>query len=121
MERVLKKITPKYYWLISFAIGSLAMYMMLSYSQMLSTGKYAIIGGDAMEIYVPNIRMLLSSLRNGESIWYSFSTSMGYNTALSAAYELFSPFNILFLLFPKADVNIILAIIIILKVVLIIY
>ena len=116
MERVLKKITPKYYWLISFAIGSLAMYMMLSYSQMLSTGKYAIIGGDAMEIYVPNIRMLLSSLRSGESIWYSFSTSMGYNTALSAAYELFSPLNILFLLFPKADVNIILAIIIILKV-----
>jgi len=116
LERILKKIKPKYYWIVSFALGALAMYMMLSYSQMLSTGKYVIIGGDAMEIYVPNIRMFARSILNGESIWYSFSNSMGYNTALSAAYELFSPFNLLFVLFPKADVNIILAIIIILKV-----
>ena len=116
MEKILKKIKPKYYWIISFALGMLAMYLMLSYSQMLSTGKYVIIGGDAMEIYVPNIRMFVRSILNGESIWYSFSTSMGYNTALSAAYELFSPFNLLFLLFPKADVNIILAAVIILKV-----
>ena len=116
MEKILKRIKPKYYWIVSFTLGALAMYLMLSYSQMLSTGKYVIIGGDAMEIYVPNIRMFVRSILNGESIWYSFSTSMGYNTALSAAYELFSPFNILFILFPKADVNIILAAVIILKV-----
>ncbi len=111
-----EKLKPKYYWIVAFALGAIAMFVMLSYSQMLTSGKFVILGGDAWEIYIANIRMLIRNLMHGETIWYSFTTSMGYNTALTVAFELMSPFNILFVLFAWADPNVILAIIIIAKV-----
>lgn len=116
VEKLIQKIKPKYYVILAFFLGALAMFLMLTYSQMLTTGKYVILNGDAWEIYISNIRMLLRNLSNGETIWYSFTTSMGYNTALTVAFELMSPLNILFLLFPDADPNVILAIIIVIKV-----
>ena len=116
IEKIKSKVTPKHYWLIAAALGALSMFLMLTYSQVLTTGKYVLLGGDAWEIYIANIRMLIRNITHGETLWYSFTTSMGYNTALTVAFELMSPFNILFLIFQWVDPNIILAIIIISKV-----
>jgi uncharacterized membrane protein YfhO len=116
MEKALQRIKPKYFWIVAFLLGGLSMFFMLTYSQMLTSGKYVIIGGDAWDIYISNIRMLIRTIKDGGNIWYSFATSMGYNTSLTVAFELMSPFNILFVLFDKADPNVILAIIIIGKV-----
>ena len=104
-EKLIGKIKPKYYWLVAFAFGAIAMFVMLSYSQLLTSGKYVILGGDAWEIYIANIRMLIRNLMHGETVWYSFTTSMGYNTALTVAFELMSPFTILFVLFACAVVT----------------
>ena len=116
MEKAIQKIKPKHYWIIASLLGGLSMFLMLTYSQMLTSGKYVVIGGDAWDIYISNIRMLIRTLKEGGNIWYSFATSLGYNTSLTVAFELMSPFNILFFVFSEADPNVILAIIIIAKV-----
>ncbi len=112
----LERLKPKYYWIAAFLLAALSMFLMLTYSQMLTSGKFVILGGDAWEIYIANIRMLIRNLSHGETVWYSFTTSMGYNTALTVAFELMSPFNILFFIFQWTDPNVILAVIIIAKI-----
>jgi len=115
MMNIGQKLKPKYYWIISFFLGALSMYLLLSYAQMLTTGKYIVLAGDSLQIFVSNIRMGFRNLMNGETIWYSFANCLGLNTSLNMAEKMFSPFNILYLIFYNADVNVITAAIIILK------
>ncbi len=105
----------KYYFL-SFVIASLSMFLILSYSGMLSTGKYCLMVGDLWENYVPAIRELCRDVLTGQSIYYSWTHSLGMNTALYNAYYAFSPLNIVYLIFYKVDVNKVTALVIILKV-----
>lgn len=114
MEKIIRKIKPKYYWIVAFLLASLAMYVMLSYAQMLTTGKYILLTSDTLD-YVSNIRMFAGNILNGESVWYSFSHFLGMNTTYGLAEKMFSPFNIFYILFYKTDVNVITAVIIILK------
>lgn len=116
IDKLMKKIKLKHYPVLAFLLAALAMFLMLTCSQMLSGRKYVVLGGDAWEIYIANIRMLIRNLTHGETIWYSFTTSMGYNTALTVAFEMMSPFNLLFVIFAWADPNVILAIILIGKI-----
>ncbi len=102
-------------WLIAFGFGVVAMYIMLSYSQLLSTGKYVILAGDALEQNVAFIRMVCRNILNGESPFFSFDYFLGFNTSIPLAWYAMSPINILYLLFSKADVNIITAVILVLK------
>ena len=115
MEKLFKNIKSKYYWIVAFVLGALAMYVMLSYAQMLSTGKYIFLADDGLYLYAAEIRMCVRNILHGESVWYSFANCLGTNTAVSLAGVMFNPFNILFILFPKADVNVIAAIIVIAK------
>ena len=114
MEKLIKKIKPKFYWIVTFLLGSLSMYIMLSYAQMLSTGKYILLAGDALD-YVANIHMFAGNILRGETIWYSFASFLGMNTAPGLAEVMFSPFNVLYIMFYNADVNVITAIVVILK------
>ena len=112
----IKVLSTNYNWLYAFLLCSLCMYMMLSYSGVLTTGKYCLLDGDSFEIYVPAIRNFCRSILNGESIYYSWNNSLGMNTSLSNAfYGAYNPFNILFLLFYKADPNVLVAIMIVIK------
>ena len=115
-----RKKTPalneKYYYIPAFIAGCLFMYLFLSYSGLLSTGKYCLLSSDSMEIYVPNIREMCRNILNGQNIYYSWTHSMGMNMSLSLAfYGAFNPFNLFYLIFFHADPNIITAVIIILK------
>ena len=104
-ESMAKKLNPKYYWVLSFILGAVSMYVMLSYAQMLSTGKYIILGGDSFSIFISNLRMYASNIRQGGNFWYSFACCMGLNLSLNMAEKAFSPFHLLYLIFPNGDVN----------------
>ena len=82
--------------LISFAVGAVCMYMILSYAGVLRTGKYCILEGDLFEIYVPVIRNFCRNIMSGQSIYYSWNNSLGMNTAVMLSfYGAYNPFNIL--------------------------
>ncbi len=113
MEKLLSKIKPRHYGIVAFVLACIATYVMLSYEQVLSTGKYIFLQGDGLNQYVPFVKMFLRDLLKGENIWYSWSLSMGMNTALSYAYYVFNPFNFLYII--PVDEMIIAALIYILK------
>ncbi len=102
-------------YIISFIVASLAMFLVLSYSGVLSTGKYCLMVGDLWDNYAAAIRELCRDILTGQSIYYSWTHSLGMNTALYNAYYAFSPLNILYLLFYSVDINKVTALIIILK------
>ena len=87
VTNVLKRIDKKYYWIVAAFLSSLTMYMLLSYVGLLKTGKYVILDGDAIEIYIPTIRNFCRNILNGESIYYSWNNSMGMNTSLNLGYN----------------------------------
>ena len=109
-------LNKKYYWIVSALLAILFTYIGFSLAGMLSGGWYVIERGDLLESHVAYIKMLCRHLMEGESIWYSFDISMGMNTSMVLAYDTFSPFNVLFILFNGVDNNIIVTIIILLKV-----
>jgi len=102
--------------IVSLFLGALVMYMMLSYAGVLTTGKYCLLEGDALEIYVPTIRSFCRAILQGDSFYYSWSNSLGMGTALSLAYySCFSPFTLLYLIFYQADTCVVTAAVIIIK------
>ncbi len=115
MEKYLKKIKKEHYGILAFLLAVVAMYVMLSYEQALSTGKYIVTRGDLLHQYVPFIKMFIRSILEGESIWNSWEMSLGANTSLCYAYYVLSPFNILYLIFYYVDEAIITGAVIILK------
>ena len=116
MDKILKKIQPKYYKFISAALAMFGMYMIMSYCNYLPNDKHIIMDSDMIEQYVPYIKMFLRDLINGESIWFSWNTSLGMNTSLVNAYYVMSPFNLLYLIFWNVDEDVISLLIIFLKI-----
>ena len=116
MDKIMKKIQPKHYGIVAALLAMLGMYMILSYCQVLSTGKFIIMDGDLIEQYIPFIKMFIRDILEGESIWFSWNSFMGMNTSLNNAYYVMSPFNILYLIFWNMDENIVTSLVIILKI-----
>lgn len=111
-----KLAISKYNWLFAFLLGALTMYVTLSCSGMLSTGKYCILRGDMRTQLAPFIRDFCNRILHGESVYYSFSQFLGMDQTFYFAYcGIFSPFTLLFLLFPNADSNILMGVIVVLK------
>lgn len=115
MEKYLLRIQKKHYWIVSFLLTVFSMYVMFSYEEILSTGRYVILEGDLLQQYVPFIKMLLRDIMQGENPWFSWSLSLGMNTSLCYAYYALSPFNILYAIFFFLDEAVVTAIILILK------
>ncbi|MBQ8246452.1 MAG: YfhO family protein [Lachnospiraceae bacterium] len=115
MEKYLLRIKPKHYGIVAFVLTCIAMYIMFSYEEVLSTGRYIIMEGDLLQQYVPFIKMLVRDIVQGENPSFSWSLSMGMNTSLCYAYYALSPFNLLYLILFFVDENIVTAAIIILK------
>lgn len=115
MEKYLSKIQQKHYGIVAFVLTCIAMYAMLSYEEVLSTGRYVFLEGDTLCQYVPFVKMFLRDLLSGENITYSWSMSMGQGTALSHAYFVWNPFHLLYIIFPFFDEAVVTAMIFILK------
>lgn len=116
MKEYLSKIQPKHYGIISAILAMIGIYIIFALCQFVGAGKYIIMDADMIMQYVPYIKMFVRDLLDGESIWYSWSVSLGMNTSLVNAYYVLSPFNILYLIFWGVDENIITTLIIVLKV-----
>ena len=115
-KKKIPAIDEKYFFILAFIAGAFFMYMILSYSGLLVTGKYCILISDSLEIYVPNIREMCRNILNGDNIYYSFTHSLGMNMALSLAfYGAFNPLNLLYLIFFRVDPNIITAALVVIK------
>ena len=115
MDEKILNISKKYYPFIAAITAAISLYIGLSLAGMLTGGVYVYLRGDLLESHVAYILDMCNSIRNGESIWYSYTISMGMNTSLVLAYYTLSPFNILFLIFNEADVNFLAALITIMK------
>ncbi len=115
MEKYLSKIKPKHYGIVAFCLTCIAMYLMFAYEEVLSTGRYIILEGDLLQQYVPFTKMFVRDILRGENLWFSWSLSMGMNTALCYAYYVLNPFNLLYLILYPVDETIVTAMIIILK------
>lgn len=115
MEKYIKNIKPKHYGIVAFLLTCIAIYVMLSYEQVLSTGMYMFTEGDTLNQYVPFVKMFFRDLLEGENLWYSWSTSMGQNTALTYSYYVLNPFNFLYVIFGFLDEAVITAMIFIIK------
>jgi len=88
---------------LSFLLAAACMYIILINLNMAGSGEFCILFGDLRENYIPAIRNLCRDIMNGESIFYSWNTSMGMNTSLYNAYYAINPFNLLYLLFYNGD------------------
>lgn len=77
---------------------------------------YSSLRSDALLLYVPNIRNIIRSIRSGEGIYYSYNSFLGSCNAFNLADEFFSPYNLLFLVFDKLDINITVILVISLKI-----
>lgn len=112
----LKQYIDKYSWGISFFLSAISMYLLLLCVGMAGNGRYLFLRGDGFEQFMGDIRMVIRSLLNGENPLYQFCVSMGFSTVLPIALEIINPFNILYLIFNKVDINTITIVIVLLKI-----
>lgn len=116
IEERLSNINPKYYFVVSGLLAMLLSFLGFSFLEMLGTGKNIILVGDVYEQYVPFLSEVSESIRNHETIWYSFSPVLGSSTAYLLMFTCWSPFNLLYLLLGFFDVETVTQIVIILKI-----
>lgn len=100
---------------ICFALAAFGAYMILAYAGFGLFGECSIISGDMKENYIPGIVNICRNIRNGDSIFYSLMYGMGSNMSLYNAYYSYSPFNILYFIFYKCDMNVVTVLTIMLK------
>lgn len=101
--------------LLSFILASICITSMFALSGIYPFGKIIILQGDSLEQYISYIQMAIRNLLNGESLYYSFTISMGLNTSLILACFVLSPLNAIFFIFRSVDVNILTMVLVVLK------
>jgi len=102
--------------MLSFVLGVVLLYLIMSYSQVLG-GKYTLLSGDSLEIYTPSILSVIHKLVNQGYFYYSWNNSMGMNTAALYAHsgQIFSIPSIVFLAAPIFNINILAAVSVLVK------
>ncbi len=98
MEKYLKKIKPKYYWVVAFVLTAITYTMAFSYMGLLGNGTYVIARSDLKHQYIPFIEYFCSVLRGEHDYWFSWNLGFGTGTALLFAYYTLSPFNLIYLI-----------------------
>ena len=92
----------KLYVFYSFFIASILMFLYYVVGGMVF-GNYVVMRSDLISGIIGGIKESMRNIINGDNIWFSFSTCLGMDNALSVSSCLFSPFNILYLIFYKLD------------------
>lgn len=115
MEKYLKKIKPKYYWLLAFLLTALTYTMTFSYMGLLGNGTYVIARSDLQQQYIQFIEYFCSVIRGEHDYWFSWALCFGTGTALMFAYYTLSPFNLIFLILGEDLAMTATAIVIVLK------
>lgn len=101
--------------MLCFALAAFGIYFILELVGFGIFGNYSIISGDMKENYIPAIVNTCRNIRSGNSIFYSLMYGMGSNMSLYNAYYSYSPFNILYFIFNKCNMNVITVVTIMMK------
>lgn len=118
MKQQLKDIWKKYYiYILSTGIPALIMLGVWIFAK-IGPGGRSLIMVDGLHQYMPFFSDYYEKLKTGGSLFYSFQEGMGTNFLSLWAYYLASPLNLLILLFPKAQLNTAVSLIVTLKIVL---
>jgi len=111
----LKTYIEKNSWLISLILSMGVMYLLLLFTKMAGNGEYLLLRGDGFKQFMGDIRMVTRSIINHENPLYQFCVSMGFSAVLPIALEVINPFNLLYLVFHRADFNLITIVLVLLK------
>lgn len=118
MKQRLKEIWKRYYiYLLSTGIPALIM-LGVWIAAKIGPGGYSLIMVDGLHQYMPFFSDYYEKLKTGSSLFYSFQEGMGTNFLSLWTYYLASPMNLLILLFPKAQLNTAVSLIVTIKIVL---
>lgn len=105
---MINKYIKNNYKLYAFVLGFITFFMYLSYSEFVG-GRFCALYGDCLEIYAGAIKSFVRNVINGESIFYSWSNSLGMNSSFFYAADgtIFSITMPLYFIFNKCDYSII--------------
>lgn len=118
MKQHVKDIWNKYYiYILSTGIPALIMLGVWIIGE-IGPGGRSLIMVDGLHQYMPFFSDYYEKLKTGGSLFYSFQEGMGTNFLSLWAYYLASPLNLLIILFPKAQLNTAVSLIVSLKIVL---
>ena len=118
MKQRLIDIWKKYYiYILSTGIPALIM-LGVWIGDKIGPGGYSLIMVDGLHQYMPFFSDYYEKLKTGSSLFYSFQEGMGTNFLSLWSYYLASPLNLLILLFPKAELNTAVSLIVSIKIVL---
>lgn len=114
MKKNVNKIINDHSCILAFFISCIIHLLILSYSEFLG-GRYSIVDGDSINIYIPAIRQFWRDIISGNSIFYSWTNSYGMNTVAYNAYNVYSIFNLFYLFFYNSDVQVVTCLVVIMK------
>lgn len=115
IEEYLKKISPKYYWLVAAILAMISYLLIFSVSEMLQNGRSTIVRMDMEYQYIPCFEYLMEVIKGNHGYWFSWTNFMGFNNSGMFAYMCLSPFNLLLLFFGKSHVLTAITLIVVLK------
>lgn len=127
MEQAVDRIRPKHkikeiwsrYYIYILSTGIPALIMLGVWIAMkIGPGGRSLIIVDGLHQYMPFYSDYYEKLKTGGSLFYSFQEGMGINFMSLWSYYLVSPMNLLILLFPKAQLNTAVSLIVSLKIIL---
>lgn len=114
----LKQVWKNYYiYILSIGLPALIM-LGVWIGKQIGPGGYSLIMVDGLHQYMPFFSDYYEKLTTGGSLFYSFQEGLGTNFLSLWSYYLSSPLNILIVLFPKAQLNTAVSLIVTLKIVL---
>lgn len=111
---MVKGLDTQKYGLLS-AIATMGILLLILASCKMLGGEYIFLKGDLYEQCAPFTHLFFEKIKEGSNLFYSFKAGLGMNTALLFSFEVFSPFNILYLFSNSDNVNAIAIIIFVLK------
>ncbi len=115
MKNLKLKLKENYIYLLSFIIPIILMGIIYAVIGIYPFGNKNIITSDMYLQYVAFLSRVKDILSGDAGIFYSFSKSLGGNTAGLFAYYMSSPFNLIIGLFPKVYIGEVIALITLIK------
>ncbi len=112
MMSVMKK---KYIYLLSFFVPLITLICGMIYFGVAPFGDNSLLIIDGLHQYMPFFSVLYDKIRGGESLFYTFRTGLGINFLALFSYYLSSPLNLLIVLFPRTQLNMVVSFLIVLK------
>ena len=115
MKNLKLKLKENYIYLLSFIIPIILMGIIYAVIGIYPFGNKNLITSDMYLQYVAFLGRVKDILSGDAGIFYTFSKSLGGNTAGLFAYYMASPFNLIIALFPKVYIGEVIALITLIK------